>query len=219
MTNSPVGRFTLLIFLAATPLVAQNSSTSRSKASPTVIPLHRGPGLLRTIRVRVGRDTPDFLFDTGGGGTVISPADSATLGCTPGGKMFGVRLTGETISGRTCANVTLGAGPIRDDERRRVIDTARFLSGTGLKARGLISLQSFRGRPLTMDLEHDRLIVGTPNSLAARIRDMKPVDFRLATGSSADSSIRLSAFERRAASISGWCWTPRVWVKRCSRPM
>lgn len=185
MTNSVVGRFTLLIFLAAAPLVAQNNSTSRSKASsPTVIPLHRGPGLLRTIRVRVGRDTADFLFDTGGGVTVISPEDSATLGCTPGGKMFGVRLTGETISGRTCANVTLGVGPFETTSDVGVIDMARFLGGTGLKVRGLISLQSFRGRLLTMDLEHDRLIVETPNSLGARIRDMKPVEFRLATGSS-----------------------------------
>ncbi|HEX6533728.1 MAG TPA: hypothetical protein VF041_03975, partial [Gemmatimonadaceae bacterium] len=149
---------------------------------PVVIPLQRHAGHLRTIRVRVGADTADFLFDTGGGTTVISARDSAALGCTPGGRRFGVRLTGEVLSGRTCANVTLGVGPLEVTEDAGVMELGRILGPRAPAVRGLISLAAFRGRLLTVDLAHDRLVLETPASLAARVRAMTPVDVRLATG-------------------------------------
>jgi hypothetical protein len=100
-----------------TPLLAhaQRDATQPLSAtpvleSPAVISLRRGPGHLRTLRVLVGGDSADYLFDTGGGVTVISPQDSALVGCVPGGRGFGVRLTGEALTGRNCANVTIGAG-------------------------------------------------------------------------------------------------------------
>ncbi|HET7550072.1 MAG TPA: retropepsin-like aspartic protease [Gemmatimonadaceae bacterium] len=151
-------------------------------AAPTVIPLQRHAGHLRTISVRVGNDTVDYLFDTGGGTTVISPRDSAALGCTPGGKQFGVRLTGEALSGRTCANVTLGVGPLEVTDDVGVMDLGRILGPRAPAVRGMISLASFRGRLLTVDLAHDILVLETPASLEARARSMTPVDVRLATG-------------------------------------
>ena len=171
--------------LAALTTVTATATAQRTHAepnAPAIIPLHRGPAHLRTIQVRVGADTADYLFDTGGGVTVISPRDSATLGCTPGGKMFGVRLTGEALSGRSCANVTLGVGPLEVTGDAGVLDLAKMLGPGAPAVRGQISLMSFAHRLLTVDLAHDRLILETPASLGVRVRTMTPVSVRLATG-------------------------------------
>jgi hypothetical protein len=167
---------------AFTPARASAQPTRSEPNAPAIIPLRRGPAHLRTIQVRVGADTADYLFDTGGGVTVISPRDSAALGCTRGGKMFGVRLTGEALSGRGCANVTLGVGPLEVTGDAGVLDLAKLLGPGAPAVRGQISLMSFAHRLLTVDLAHDRLILETPASLAARVRTMTPVDVRLATG-------------------------------------
>jgi hypothetical protein len=176
-----LARLAFLSIVVASQVAAQRQQPE-SLNGPTIIPLRRGPGLFRTIRVRVGNDSADYLFDTGGGVTVVSPQDSAIIGCTPGGKGFGVRFNGEPLSGRVCANVSLGVGPLDVTNDAGVLDLARLLGDNGPKVRGLVSLQSFRGRLLTIDLANDRLILETPQSLASRVRDMTPVDMRLATG-------------------------------------
>lgn len=173
---------TLVLAGARVDAQAPEPVASPSLASPVEIPLRRGPGHLRTIRVRVGTDTADYLFDTGGGTTVVSPRDSAALDCTPGGKSFGVRLTGQVLSGRTCADVTLGVGPLEVTADAGVMDLAAMLGPRAPAVRGQISLASFRGRLLTVDLAHDRLILETAASLTARVRSMRPVAARLATG-------------------------------------
>lgn len=183
-TSRIAATLTALTIVAAPRVPAQPARVAERApaAAPVVIPLHRHAGHLRTIRVRVGGDSADYLFDTGGGTTVISPRDSAALGCVPGGRSFGVRLTGEVLSGRTCANVTLGVGPLDVTEDAGVMELGRILGPRAPAVRGLISLASFRGRLLTVDLAHDVLVLETPASLAARVRSMTPVDVRLATG-------------------------------------
>jgi hypothetical protein len=185
MTTSriSIGLLALTVATAsALPAQAADQAARTAAAAPIVIPLQKYARHLRTISVRVGNDTVDYLFDTGGGTTVISPHDSAILGCTPGGKRFGVRLTGEALSGRACANVTLGVGPLEVTDDVGVMDLGRLLGPRAPAVRGMISLASFRGRLLTVDLAHDILVLETPASLEARVRSMTPVDVRLATG-------------------------------------
>lgn len=177
----------LLCFAVAAPARAQRSAfaattNAATLAAPVTIPLSRGAGHLRTLKVRVGTDSADYLFDTGGGITVISPQDSATLGCTPGGRGFGVRLTGEVLSGPTCANVALGVGPFHVVSDAGVMDLARMLGSRAPAVRGMIALNAFAGRALTLDLAHERMIVETPASLEARVRGMTELPMRLATG-------------------------------------
>ena len=176
----------LLLSVSSFGAAAQQDAralTSGSRVSaPVTIPFTRGPAHLRTIKVPVGADSADYLFDTGGGVTVLSPQDSALLGCTPGGQRFGVRLTGEVLSGRTCANVTLDVGPFRVTTDAGVMDLAKLLGPGAPKVRGMVSLNAFEGRALTLDLAHERMIVETPASLAARVRQMTPLPVRLATG-------------------------------------
>ena len=146
MTSSLTGACGALFLVAAAASTSAQRSIHASSlsavplAEPVTIPFTRGPGHLRTIKVQVGTDSADYLFDTGGGITVISPRDSALLGCTPGGRGFGVRLTGEVLSGRNCANVTLGIGPLQVTSDAGVLDLTRMLgprapAGRGLSAR------------------------------------------------------------------------------------
>ena len=177
----------LLLFAATESAGAQHSAFAApanmaTLATPVTIPFTRGPGHLRSIRVRVGADSADYLFDTGGGITVISPQDSAALGCIPGARSFGVRLTGEVLAGRTCANVTLGVGPFQVTSDAGVMDLARLLGPHAPAVRGMISLNAFAGRALTLDLAHEQMIVETPASLAERVRHMTAVPMRIATG-------------------------------------
>ena len=178
-----------LTLVAAQPAASQSyasqsmeRSSPAARAQPEVIPLTRGAGHLRTIRVRVGTDSADYLFDTGGGITVISPRDSAGLGCTPGGRGFGVRLTGEVLSGHNCANVTLGIGSLEVTNDAGVMDLATMLGPRAPAVRGMIALNSFVGHALTLDLAHDRIVLETTASLAERVRHMTPVPMRIATG-------------------------------------
>jgi hypothetical protein len=159
--------------------------------SPVVIPLHHYRGWLRTVRVQVGADTLDFLFDTGGGVDVVSPEVAAKLACTPAGRSVGFRMTGEQLSGPVCADVELGVGPLRVRGEAGVGDMMRFLGRDAPPVHGMLSLKAFAGHAVTLDLAHDRLIVETPASLAERIRGMTPVPVRLATG---PSGAELTAF-------------------------
>jgi len=156
---------------------------------PVTIPFARAARHLRTIRVRVGADSADYLFDTGGGVTVISPRDSTILGCTPGGRSFGVRLTGEVLSGRVCAGVPLGIGPWTMTTDAGVMDLGRMLGPQAPPVRGMISLNAFAGRALTFDFAHERMIVETPASLASRTVGMTPVPMRIATGEHGDQLV------------------------------
>jgi hypothetical protein len=159
--------------------------------SPVVIPLHHYRGWLRTVRVRVGADTLDFLFDTGGGVNVVSPAVAEKLGCTPAGRSVGFRMTGEQLSGPVCADVELGVGPLRVRGEAGVGDMMRFMGKDAPPIHGMISLRAFAGRAVTLDLAHDRLVVETPASLAQRTAGMTPLPVRLATG---PSGAELTAF-------------------------
>jgi hypothetical protein len=151
-------------------------------AGLAVIPLHHYRGWLRTIRVQVGTDSLDFLFDTGGGVNVVSPEVAAKLGCRPAGRSVGFRMTGERLSGPLCADVELGVGPLRVRGEAGVGDMTRFLGKDAPPVYGMLSLRAFAGHAVTLDIAHDRIVVETPQSLARRTRTMTPLPVRLATG-------------------------------------
>jgi len=191
-----------LLFATAAPLTAQSTPAS-PLAAPIVLALARGGAQFRTLRVRVGHEMADYLFDTGGGVDVVAPADSAAAGCLPGGRAFGVRLTGEALTGRACANATLGVGPLTVTGDAGLMDLARMLGPRGPAVRGQLSLAAFAGRAITLDLAHDRLVVETPASLAARVRGMTPVPVRLATG---EDGGHLTAFVGLRAPSGAMLW-------------
>ncbi len=160
------------------------SSLSSRAAKPITIPLHRYQGRLRTMRVMVGGTSLEFLFDTGGGLTFVSPAVADRVRCAPAGRSVGYRMSGERLDTPLCENtipMALGAWNTAV-AGAAVFDIMKLLPAGWPPLAGVISLHTFAGRAITLDLAHDRLIVETPSSLAARVRGMTPLEGRLATG-------------------------------------
>jgi len=171
-------------FVFATTLAFATTlgASAAAAQSPIVIPLGHPTPTMRTVRVAIGGDSLDFLFDTGGGVTVISPEVAAKIGCTPSGRSVGFRMTGQMLAGPYCHDVALSVGGLSLHDDAGVMDFAKILGPNAPKVGGMISLSTLRGRALTLDLEHERLTIETPASLAARVRDMTPLSARIATG-------------------------------------
>jgi hypothetical protein len=168
---------------AQRPAEAPRSMSPRA-AKPITIPLHRYQGRLRTMRVVVGGRPLDFLFDTGGGLTLVAPAVAGQTRCAPAGRSVGYRMSGERLDTPLCTGtVPMELGGWRTAVAGAgVFDIMKLLPAGWPPLAGVISLHTFAGRAVTLDLAHDRVTVETPASLAARVRGMTPLEARLATG-------------------------------------
>jgi hypothetical protein len=168
----------------ATPAARPPRPTPPNAA--TVVPLRRiGAGRLRAVRVRVGDDSLDFLLDTGNGTTLLARDLAPRVGCKPGGRMVGYRMTGEKLAGEdTCAGVRIEVGGVSAEVTAGLVDMAKLLDTPSPAVQGVVSLKAFAGRAVTLDLAHDRLVVETPASLVRRTRGMRELRARLATGMS-----------------------------------
>lgn len=164
------------------PEAPARPSLQARETAPVAIPLRTLFGRLRTVRVRVGEDSLDFLFDTGNGTTLLSPELATKLGCHPVGRAVGFRMTGERMEGPRCEGVHLEVGGIAVELSAGVVDVSRLLDRPAPGVAGVLSLAAFAGRAITLDLARGRLVVESPASLAARTRTMTRVPLRLATG-------------------------------------
>ena len=141
---------------------------------------------LRTMRVKVAGDSSDFLFDTGNGTTLIDQSIVSKIGCTPGGNGVGFRMTGEKLSGPRCDSVPVAVGGVAANLRAGIVDMAALLGRSSSSLHGAVSLALFRGRTITLDLAHNRLIVESEASARDRVRQMHEIPARLATGMSGE---------------------------------
>ncbi|MCA8953198.1 MAG: retropepsin-like domain-containing protein [Planctomycetes bacterium] len=157
----------------------QDPAPVRAEAHADPVQLTLAPyfGPLRTLNARIGdRDVP-FLFDSGGGGTVVTPAVLKELGLKPFGRGTGFRHDGTRIDGQRAGPVSLQFGGFRYHGEIGALDLEAF----GLKQiGGIASLQTFAGHAITLELAAGRLVVETDRSLAERIREAEPLQVRLA---------------------------------------
>jgi len=150
---------------------------------PAAIQLTTYVGPLRALSVTVAGEARPFIFDTGGGETMLTPTLAAALGCRPYGRAVGFRAGGEQVSFEYCDNVLLRFGTAAiAHERVGIFDLASILPADMPRAEGVVSLRSFRDRPVTIDLAKGMVTVETAASLAARIEGMRPLTIRVATG-------------------------------------
>jgi hypothetical protein len=137
---------------------------------------------MQTVRVTVAGETYDFLFDTGGGVTAISPAIAAKLGCAAQGRSRGHRMSGEYLEAPACRGVALSVGGHATVVEAAVMELKPYGDAPVPPVHGMISLHTFAGRALTLDLAHARVTLETPASLEGRVRRMTPLRSRIATG-------------------------------------
>lgn len=143
------------------------SPRARRPDAPIELVLSPYVGRLRTVLVRVGEREAPFLFDTGGGGTVLSLASAKAAGLTPFGRATGFRHDGGRVDGQRGGPIALSLGAFERRGEVGVLDLDAWLAGLP-RVGGIVSLETFEGAALTVDLAHDRLFVESAASLAAR---------------------------------------------------
>lgn len=131
------------------------------------------------VRVEVGGKERLFQLDTGGGNTFISPEIAKELNCEKGARVVGFRMTGDKLEAPRCDDVALKIGghsfiiPVAG-----VYQVGEF-NAKGVTVDGLLALDVFDGKTITMDFAGLRLIVETPQSAAERIADALELPARL----------------------------------------
>lgn len=159
-------------------LLALTASTTASAAQPTVLKLEqfrRGVGL----RVEVGGKERLFQFDTGGGNTFISPEIAKELDCEKGARVVGFRMTGDKLEAPRCDDVPLTIGGHRFTIPTAGVYQVGEFNAKGVTVDGLVALDIFEGRTITMDFAGLKLIVETPQSAARRIAGATELPARL----------------------------------------
>jgi hypothetical protein len=138
-------------------------------AAPTILKIEPWRRSV-AVRAEVGGKERLFQFDTGGGITFISPALAKELGCMKGARVVGFRMTGDKLDAPRCDNVDLKI----DGQPFRVPVAGVYETGQ-LAAKeaansvdGLIALDIFAGRTITLDFAGGRIFLETPDSARDR---------------------------------------------------
>jgi hypothetical protein len=140
---------------------------------------------LRSVTVTVLGEPRRFLFDTGGGQTIISPALAEEVGCDPYGRSVGFRMSGERVDFETCAEVRLRIGDYATGPQPVAVwDVGAVLPEELPPLDGVISLKSFDDELVTLDLAQSQITVETDQSFQSRTATMSPVPIQVSTGQS-----------------------------------
>ena len=156
-----------LSVLTLSTLVALAPSVAPAQGVAPV-PLHFVVDTNDMIRVpvTVGDSSYSLIFDTGAGIDVLQPRLVAALHGVPVGWLDAFRMTGERLHLQLFRIPRLAVGTF---QRRDVIVTAaEFLEQAGIP--GILSLNGFRDRAVTIDLVRNELTVETTPSLTGRRR-------------------------------------------------
>ena len=176
---------TFAILIAATFFLTSTvplcASTDRKPSDgPQVIKLQRFRKALWKIHVNLKGKEGDFLFDTGGGVTLVTEEFSKGIDCKYWGRSTGYNMFGKRVEGPHCDGVPLSSGGVAlTPVNIGKIDFNGMFPGDKAPD-GLLSLDAFDGKAITIDQKAATLTVETEKSLKKRIRQMKEYPFRMA---------------------------------------
>jgi hypothetical protein len=139
---------------------------------------------LKLVRVSAGADTLSLLLDTGGGATLVTPADARRMGCQPHGADVGHRMTGEAVAFQRCDSLRISVGvwtaalmPVG------VFDVNALLPPELPRLDGVLALDAFQGSAVTLDWSRGTLTVHAP-ATADGAMAQTGVHVRVASGES-----------------------------------
>ena len=146
---------------------------------PQVIRLHRFRKALWTVQVSVNGKRGDFLFDTGGGLSFLTNAFAKGTGLKFWGRTTGYNMFGKRIDGPRCENVRLKANGIPlKPVTASIIDFGGQFPGSK-EPDGLLALDAFDGKAVTLDQAQATLTIETPLSLARRVKGLTELPIKL----------------------------------------
>lgn len=159
---------------------------------------------LRSVTVRVGEHDMPFLFDTGGGVTLVTPRMASQIGCEPFGQLSGYRMRGERVDFPRCENVSLGiqghevaAHPVG------VFDLMPLLPAGWEELGGLLTLSSFETQPISLELwrGQGRIIIESQGSMERKTAQMNPVEMRLVKQASGFSTVVVARADTKGGDV------------------
>ncbi|MDG2520655.1 aspartyl protease family protein [Caulobacter segnis] len=158
----------------ATPVSAAEATP------PQVIKLERFRKALWTVSVTVNGKTGRFFLDTGGGRTLLETEFAKGVDCRFWGRTTGFNMFGEPGSGPRCDQAAIASGQVAlTSADVGVIDWGDRW-GADRKPDGLLSLDAFDGKVITLDQAAATLTLETDESLARRVATATEVPLRLA---------------------------------------
>ena len=148
---------------AATP---PGDPTSAPVATLRLLPYRKGVA----VQVRANGAQGLFTLDTAGGHSIASPAFAKAAGCKPWGQLAGYTMTGTRLEMPRCDNFQLLVdGTPLTAPVAGVMDVAPLLAKDAAPIAGLLALDVFAGRTITLDFAGGSLYIESPASAARRI--------------------------------------------------
>ncbi len=140
-------------------------------------------GKLKSVDVFIKGVKYNFLFDSGGGETFISPEIANLLGKEIYGGSTGIRMDGEMIKYQKADNISLKIGASEKFHQTiGVWDIMNILPEGLPKVDGVLSLKSFINDILTIDLSKNILIIENKSSSKKQIKTKTLLPSRFANG-------------------------------------
>jgi len=125
---------------------------------------------LRTIQVEINGHSADFLLDTGGGVTTVSPDFAARIGCTPWGRITGHRMFGDRLDMTRCDDIAIASNGVPlGTTTVAVLDSTPYLQPGQTAPDGVLAMDVFADKVITLDVAGNRLTIEDDASLPARI--------------------------------------------------
>ena len=172
-------------FLTLTLLTAAVPSLHAPAEQPQVIRLERFRKALWKVHLTVNGVPGDFLLDTGGGVTLLSKEFAPKVTCTYWGRNTGYNMFGKRADGPHCDDVQLVSGDVAlTPVSVGQMDFTGMFPGDKAPD-GLLSLDAFDGKTITLDQATGTLTIETPSSLAERAARMTELPMRLVRDCSA----------------------------------
>jgi hypothetical protein len=179
LTRLSAGLLSLSLAVAGAPAV------KAPVEKPQVVKLERFRKALWKVHLTVNGVPGDFLFDTGGGVTLLAKDFAPKVECTYWGRSTGYNMFGKRGDDAHCDGVQLVAG----EATFTPVNVGKIDFGDqfpGDKAPdGLLSLDAFDGKAITIDQAAGTLTIETPQSLAERVAHMTELPMRLVRDCSA----------------------------------
>jgi len=138
---------------------------------------------MKTVEVIIEEKKYNFLFDTGGAETLISPEIAKTINKKIYGSTTGFRMSGEIIKAQKADSILLKIGKTQMFNKTVGIwDLMSILPKDFARIDGIISLKSFEESILTIDLSKNIVIIETKASAKKKIKGKSLLTTRFANG-------------------------------------
>lgn len=178
-------RFALALALSFLFMPSPVEASTKGPDKPQVIKLQRFRKALWKVHVTVKGKPGNFLFDTGGGVTLLTEEFSKGIECEYWGRTTGYNMFGKRTDEPHCDNVQIIAGDVSlTPVSVGKIDFKDQFPGD-VAPDGLLSLDAFDGKAITLDQKAATLTIETPKSLVGRNRKMRELPFRISRECSA----------------------------------